>query len=337
MMGRSATLSPLGLYNWDNTIFDQMVIPEALDRDILIENLLLQTAELEVLYTNPATFKHAIGFWSKKELDVWNRLYQTTQYEYDPIENYNRYEQEADTGTRATVQGGKDSRDVSISHTGSDTTTVTHTDGGSEATGKSSNTAEGGTQSTDMTRAQTGADVEAGKSKLTNSGQDIVVGSETKGHFVAGFDASLNPGPDTDGLVKQTRDETDNTVTTTYGKTETGETNKATAYGKAENNNDTTSFGKTVHNGEVGATVYDRKEETVSGIEYGGSDSHTDETTYGKQEATGHADVRKNHAHGNIGVTTTQQLIKEQREIERFNLYDYILDSFKMRFCILVY
>lgn len=40
---------------------------------------------------------------------------------------------------------------------------------------------------------------------------------------------------------------------------------------------------------------------------------------------------------GNIGVTSTQSLIKEQREIVQFNLYDYIVQSFKHTFCLTVY
>lgn len=40
---------------------------------------------------------------------------------------------------------------------------------------------------------------------------------------------------------------------------------------------------------------------------------------------------------GNIGVTTTQQMIKEQRESVMFSLYDVIMQDFKHEFCIMVY
>lgn len=40
---------------------------------------------------------------------------------------------------------------------------------------------------------------------------------------------------------------------------------------------------------------------------------------------------------GNIGVTTTQQMIKEQREIAGFSLYDVIMQDFKTEFCVMVY
>lgn len=39
----------------------------------------------------------------------------------------------------------------------------------------------------------------------------------------------------------------------------------------------------------------------------------------------------------NLGVTTTQQLIREQREIVQFTVANYIITSFKDNFCLLVY
>ena len=40
---------------------------------------------------------------------------------------------------------------------------------------------------------------------------------------------------------------------------------------------------------------------------------------------------------GNQGITSTQQLIKEEREVSQFSLYDIIISEFKTRFCLLVY
>jgi len=41
--------------------------------------------------------------------------------------------------------------------------------------------------------------------------------------------------------------------------------------------------------------------------------------------------------HGNIGVTSTQTLIREDREIADYSLYQVIADDFKKAFCVLVY
>ena len=69
------------------------------------------------------------------------------------------------------------------------------------------------------------------------------------------------------------------------------------------------------------------------------TDTETASTQYGKtkQESFNKTDSETIRAHGNIGVTTTMQMIREQRDIVKFNLYDIITEEFKLRFCVLVY
>ena len=306
-MGRAVNLSPLGLYNWDHTVFDLMQIPEALDKDTLVDNLLAETAELEVLYPNPVVFKNLVGVWSAKQIDIWNRLYATTQYEYNPIENYNRYETGSDSGTGRTT------------HSGTDTTTETTTHGGTD--GRTEAISTGGKDTLDMTRRDGGNETENTTSSVELGGQDQTVGTDTKGHWVAGFDSQ--PSGQDDGLVKQTRDQDDATTTTDYGKTEDGTGSKTTTFGKTETNKDETTYGKT-----------ENVQETKT---YGETIGKTGGLTHGEQVATTNEGEHELHAHGNIGVTTTQKLIREQRDIDLFNLYDIIIEDFKMRFCILVY
>lgn len=57
---------------------------------------------------------------------------------------------------------------------------------------------------------------------------------------------------------------------------------------------------------------------------------------------TGHDEGKDNYTdtrveRGNIGVTSTQQLIREERESASFSLYQYIADSFKYEFCVCIY
>ena len=306
-MGKAVNLSPLGLYNWDDTIFDLMQIPEALDKDTLVDNLLAETAELEVLYPNPVVFKNLVGVWSAKQIDIWNRLYETTQYEYNPIENYNRYETGSDSGTGRTT------------HSGTDTTTETTTHGGTD--GRTEAITTGGKDTLDMSRRDGGTETENTTSSIELGGQDQTVGTDTKGHWIAGFDSQ--PSGQADGLVKQTRDQDDATTTTDYGKTEDGTGSKTTTFGKTETNKDETTYGRT-----------ENVQETKT---YGETVGKTGGLTHGEQVATTNEGEHELHAHGNIGVTTTQKLIREQRDIDLFNLYDIIIEDFKMRFCILIY
>ena len=47
--------------------------------------------------------------------------------------------------------------------------------------------------------------------------------------------------------------------------------------------------------------------------------------------------VREGRAYGNIGVTTTQQMIEQERESVKFNMFRIIIEDFKDRFCLMIY
>lgn len=307
-MGRTATISPLGLYNWDNTVFDLMQIPEALDKDTLVQNLLAETAELEVLYPNPVVFKNLVAIWSAKQIDIWNRLYATTQYEYNPIENYDRYETGSDSGTDRTTHSGTDTTTDTTTHSGTDATTDTTTHGGTDR--RTENITDGGSETENTT------------SSVEQGGQDSVTGSDTKGHWIAGYDAPT-PTPTADGLFKQTRDQDDATTLTEYGKTEDGTGSKTTTFGKTEAVTETMQHGETISK--------------QGSLTHGETITRNGGVTHGEQVATTNEGEHELHAHGNIGTTTTQDMIRQQRSIELFNVYDIIIEDFKMRFCILVY
>lgn len=170
-------ISILGLYRYEPSIFEGLQLPEAVDKDTLINTILLECSDLELIYADVMTMTLAITAWSNKSQITWQKLLETTTAEYSPIENYDRYE---------------------------DTTDRTH-------------------------------------------------GSSTSTGQVAGFNSS--------------------------------------------------DFENRDHAESVGDTTA----------------THTA------------------HIHGNIGVTTAMRMIKEQRDVVKFNIYDAITEDFKQRFCLLVY
>lgn len=97
-----AWLSILGLYNYDNSIFDLFVVPDGMNKELIINNILLECAEMEIIYPEPDIMKNAIGLWSNKQLESWERMYKAMQLEYDPIYNYDRFEEWLDSNTATT-------------------------------------------------------------------------------------------------------------------------------------------------------------------------------------------------------------------------------------------
>lgn len=101
-----ATLSVLGLYNWDNSIFEGFNLPDTVDAETLKNLIFSETAELEVLYSDPSIFNLILRSWSKSRLADWKRIESALNAEYSPIENYDRTETHSDVYTRNLTERG---------------------------------------------------------------------------------------------------------------------------------------------------------------------------------------------------------------------------------------
>ena len=118
-----ATITLIGLYNYDHALFDELTVPEGIDRDTLVDNILLKAGEMESLYSSLPFVKSAIGIWSRKWYDTFEHWVDTLSLEYNPIENYDRMEEWEDTNTgKQTTTNTGTSTNVG---TGSEDTTKT--------------------------------------------------------------------------------------------------------------------------------------------------------------------------------------------------------------------
>lgn len=221
-----ATMSILGLHNYTNgSVWDDLELPAGVDRDVVIGNILLECAELEVIYPDPDVMTTAIGLWSAAELDSWRKLYETTVLDYNPIWN-------------------KD-----------------------------------------------------GKVVETESSHNVRSDSESE-----------NGSTQSDGSVSSLR------------RDEGSQTQSVSAFDSAAFNNREKNDETNISNDRSETEASTSTDRSVSRE---GVDSH--DRRYERIEQ------------GNIGVTTTQQMIKEEREVDQFHIDDYIVQSFKRRFCLLVY
>ena len=208
-----AWVSILTMFNNYPDIFDDMVLPDGVEKEVVINSIVSELAELDLLYNNPIVLKPLIAVWSNKELYNWKKLFATMNFDYNPIDNFDRTETEIINNERTNNASG--------------------------------------TQ----------------QSETTNN---LQIASENV-HKVAGY-------------------------------------NSASLF---ENEGDTGTVNNT---GTVGNNIT--------------SNSNTKDTG---------TENRTLHSKGNIGVTTTQQMIEQERKISEFNIYDYIVRSFKRRFCLMLY
>lgn len=236
-----AVLSIMGLYNYDNTVLNGLInnlpspgkvpidsypdlyyTPEPLDSDALIGELLLECAELEVLYPSVTTMSQAVNVWATTHKKVWQDYYNTMWYKYNPIWNKDgtikRTETEERNLASSDATTGSDTEERNLTTTA--TSNSTRTDDLSEnitrernltssndhkVAGYNSNTlvtstSDSGTEGGDETTNQTNTGTQENKTSLDQTDE----GSITYQH------GTTRNGTDT------------GTITRTYEDVETG-------------------------------------------------------------------------------------------------------------------
>lgn len=228
-MSRQVTLSLRAMYYRRHDLFDGFRVPTGVVRDNAIKHILNKSDEYELMYTEPDWLRDKIAEWVNVWFPNWEHLWKTTQYDYNPIENYNRYEDWTDTGN--VIQGEKNKTDFSRN--------------------------------------------DASNSSYSENSS----GNSSNVHSDVAYDS---------GDMKQTQSDSGSSSSSVNSNS----TNTDTETSSNNENRNLNRDDKSAHTGRI---------------------------------------------HGNIGVTTTQQMIEEERRIAEFNLIDYIADEFIEHFCILVY
>lgn len=95
------------------------------------------------------------------------------------------------------------------------------------------------------------------------------------------------------------------------------------------------------------ANDYQPNEKTTTKINYGSSDKN--DVNLNQTRTPNITEIRtpnikrtrtpnlENHIHGNIGVTTSQQMLESELQLQYWNLYNKISNIFMKEFCIMVY
>lgn len=235
-----AKITLIGIENYlnpDRSVFDQMVLPDGIDKDILIGSIVLRCQEFELLYSEPDFLIQAVNVWSRKNYRTFDKWVKALDIEYDPLFNYDRTEEYED------VHDGNFGRNGSANASGTNTRTDNLT--------------------------QT--------NNLTNTPGTTVTHSEK-----AYNDTSF---------VETSKDVNSGTITDTGTVTNTG----------------------------TSGNVY-----SDTSINSGSGTDH-------------YKNTHKARLFGNIGVTTSQQMLQSELDIARWNLYEHIADLFCNEFCVMVY
>lgn len=86
-----------GLYQFDNSLFDNLELPSELTKDTCIQVILEKCGEFPLLYPDFEYMKYAIGVFSKKWEWTLNKWAKAINIKYDPLYNFDRHEIYTDT------------------------------------------------------------------------------------------------------------------------------------------------------------------------------------------------------------------------------------------------
>lgn len=97
----SATLTLVGLYQYglskDINIFDKLSLPEGIDHDTTVDNILHNCADFEVLYPDLDFMAEAVEMFSTKWQRTFTRWLAALTEDYKPLANYDRIEEWSDS------------------------------------------------------------------------------------------------------------------------------------------------------------------------------------------------------------------------------------------------
>lgn len=111
-------LTLAGLYEYDNSIFDQMELPGGMEKESMIMTILGACGENECRYQSPDILKVMIGNFFHINAWRFNELFKTTQYDYDPLVNYDlEITVERSRNDKRTLNAGISSSGTSESQT----------------------------------------------------------------------------------------------------------------------------------------------------------------------------------------------------------------------------
>lgn len=248
----------------------------------------------------------------------YDHLYASTIQVYDPIENYRMVETEESEGGE-TRSGTFTKGSATNSEQGS-VVQGSHTDTHSETINKGTHTDSIQNSKTNGAKTDTLTDtnVYGAKSETTDNGAN---GGVTHSHNVAPFDS--------DTLHPETQD-----VDSVVRKSETGYTDTLTHENVQGASTDS----------ETGSTTYGAEEDTNSASDvYGGkTDTTTNSITEGQRidtdaSSSSNTNERTLTRSGNIGVTTSQQMLESERQIALFSLYKVVAKDIMDILAIRVY
>lgn len=175
-----ATLSFNGMLNVYPDLFSGLQVPTSIDKNSVVNALLLDTMELEVLIPNPKIMQQALSIYSVQMLPSWTRYANAMGLDYNPLDTDNHtrelQHQGVDHSTRTpnlTTTGQNNGQDENIRQVvGFDSAQFQNAEKNTTSLGTGNTVTSSGTDSTEASNSYT--DTETLTGRAGRSAQELV-------------------------------------------------------------------------------------------------------------------------------------------------------------------
>lgn len=104
----TGTLIGLEVYlnNNDQSLFDDLDLPSSVDKETLIDTIMLDVGDYEPLWYDPFFFRNMVGIWSRKWYRTFEKWGDALAIAYEPLENYDRREEWEESSSDTSKMNG---------------------------------------------------------------------------------------------------------------------------------------------------------------------------------------------------------------------------------------
>ena len=119
----------------DSSLWSDIILPDQIDKETLVDTIILRCGEMETLYADANFFKSAVTSFFRKYNRTFTKWAVALEIEYNPLENYDRNEEWTDKS-----EGKGNDKAQSESYVSAYNTSVMQNDGKNVSTSDTSMT-----------------------------------------------------------------------------------------------------------------------------------------------------------------------------------------------------
>ena len=325
------------LNNANSSLFEAVPIPEGSELDIIKGVILERYGEMETLYADPYKMKFCTMLFFKKHQRTFNRWYEAINMDFEPLYNFDRYEEWEDNGegSRNAHSSNEANRLSNSSSTDSmnnnGSVTRTSENAITEANAESSQHT-GSNNSNDNMNISENASESSSSDKLASSNNTRNTASDDT-HKVSAYNSSTMPDNEKSLIEGYEAGAGSNAESgSTQGSSQRSGNNSTAHSGADYSEEDKTG---SLSRAEVG-TITDTDNRSSSGGN-ASSSSGVENASSNTSESNASHGHHTGHLYGNIGVTTSAQLLREYLSVSEWGFYDHVADLYAEELLLMVY